>query len=76
MRRGHSLYGVTVSALLLVTLSDVAEIVTVVVVVTLKVVMVNVAELCPPRTVTADGTLATVEFELCKATESPELHAG
>ena len=62
--------------MLLVTLSDVAEIVTVVVVVTLKVVMVNVAELCPPRTVTVAGTLATDGFELCKATESPELHAG
>jgi hypothetical protein len=57
-------------------LSDVAEILTVVVVVTLKVVIVNVAELCPPRTVTVAGTLATDGFELCKATESPELHAG
>jgi hypothetical protein len=41
-------YGVTVSILLLVTLSDVVEILTLVVVVTLNVVIVNVADICPP----------------------------
>ena len=38
-------HGVTVSALLLVTLSDVAEMLTVVLVVTLRVVILNVAAL-------------------------------
>ena len=61
---------------MLVTLSDVAEILTVVVVVTLKVVMVNVADFCPPAIVTLAGTLATDGFELSSATESPELHTG
>ena len=45
-------YGVTVSALLLVTLSEVAEMLTVAVVVTLNVVIVNVADVCPPAVVT------------------------
>ena len=44
--------GVTVSALLLVTLSEVPEILTVVVVVTLQVVIVNVADVCAPVMVT------------------------
>jgi hypothetical protein len=47
-----------------------------VVVVTLKVVMVNVADFCPPAMVTLDGTLAIDGVELCNATETPELHAG
>ena len=58
------------------TLSDVAEILTLVVVVTVNVVIVNVAERCPPATVTVAGTLATDVFELCSVTEIPELHAG
>ena len=64
------------SALLLVTLSEVAEILTLVVVVTLKVVIVNVADLCPPAMVTVAGTVATDVFELRSATGIPELHAG
>ena len=69
-------YGVTVSALLLVTLSEVAEMLTVVVVVTLKVVIVNVADVCPPAILTVAGTAPTEVFELCSATGIPEVHAG
>lgn len=58
------------------TLSEVAEILTLVPVVTLKVVIVNVAEVCPPATVTVLGTVATDVFELCSAIGIPELHAG
>jgi hypothetical protein len=74
--RPYLFYGVTVSTLLLVMLSDVAEILTDVLVVTLKVVIVNVADFCPPAMVTVAGTRAADEFELCSATEIPELHAG
>lgn len=62
--------------MLLVTLSDVPEMLTLVVVVTLKVVIVNVADFCPLATVTVAGTLATDVFELCSVTGTPELHAG
>ena len=62
--------------MLLVTLSDVAEMLTVVVVVTLNVVIVNVADFCPPAMVTVEGTMATDGFELCSVTGIPELHAG
>jgi hypothetical protein len=62
--------------MLLVTLSEVAEILTLVVVVTLKVVIVNVADVCPPAMVRVPGTVATDVFELCSATGIPELHAG
>ena len=62
--------------MLLLTLSDVAEILTLVVVVTLNVVIVNVADLCPTGIVTVAGTLATEVFELCSVTEIPALHAG
>jgi hypothetical protein len=60
----------------LVTLSDVAEILTLVVTVTPSVVIVNVADLCPPATVMVAGTVATDGFELCSVTGIPELHAG
>jgi len=66
----------TVSALLLVTLSEVAELLTLVVVVTLNVVIVNVADVCPPAMVTVAGPVATDVFELCSATGIQELHAG
>ena len=69
-------YGVTVSTLVLVTLSDVAEMVTLVGVITLNVVMVKLANFFPPEMVTVAGTLATDGFELCSVTEIPELHAG
>ena len=49
---------------------------TVVVVVTLKVVIVNVADVCPPAILPVAGTVATDVFELCSATGIPELHAG
>ena len=62
--------------MLLVALSDVAEMVTFVGVLTLNVVMANVADFCPAAIVTLVGTLATDGFELCNATEIPELHAG
>ena len=58
------------------TLSEVPEILTVVVVVTLKVVIVNVADVCPPAILPVAGTVATDVFELCSATGIPELHAG
>jgi hypothetical protein len=62
--------------LLFVTLSDVAEIVTLVGVLTLNVVMVKLATVCPPDMVTVAGTRATDRFELCSVTEIPEPHAG
>lgn len=64
------------STLLLVALSDVAEMVTFLGVLTLKVVMANVADFCPAAIVTLAGRLAIDGFELCSATRIPELHAG
>jgi hypothetical protein len=69
-------YGVTVSVLLFVTLSDVAEMVTVVEVVTFVVVMVNVPEVSPPAMMTLGGTLATDGLSLVSLTASPTEHAG
>jgi hypothetical protein len=57
-------------------LSEVAEIVTLVGVVTLNVVMVKLADFCPPEMVTVAGTRATDRFELSSVTEIPEPHAG
>ena len=68
-------YGVTVSTLLFVTLSEVPEIVTFVLVVTVNVVIVKVADFCPAGTVTLVGTLATDALLLCKETGCPALQA-
>jgi len=56
--------------------TDVAEMVTFVVVVTVNVVIVKLADLWPAATVRLAGTPATDGFALCNATDSPELHAG
>jgi hypothetical protein len=50
--------------------------VTFVVVVTVNVVVVKLADLCPAATATLAGTLATDGFVLCNAIDSPQLHAG
>lgn len=62
--------------MLFVTLSDVAERVTFVLVVTVNVVIVKFADFWPARTVTLAGTLATDGFVLCNVTGWPELQAG
>jgi hypothetical protein len=67
---------VTVRTLVLVTLSEVAEMVTAVEVVTVVVVMVNVADFWPLGTVTLAGTLATEGFELVSVTGCPAVQAG
>jgi len=50
--------------------------VTFVVVVTVNVVIVKLADLWPAATVRLAGTPAKDGFALCNATERPELHAG
>jgi hypothetical protein len=70
------IYGVTVSTLVLATLSEVAEMVTLVGVIRLNVVMLKLADFFPPGMVTVAGTRATDRFELCSVTGIPEGHAG
>jgi len=69
-------YGVTVNVLVLVTLSDVAEMVTTVEVITFAVMIVNVPEICPPETVILAGTLATEGLLLIRVTGNPAEQAG
>jgi hypothetical protein len=75
-RASSPYYGVTVSVLVLVTLSDVAEMVTTVEVVTFAVVIVNVPEMSPPETVILAGTLATEGLLLMRVTGNPAEQAG
>lgn len=74
--RGEPAQGVTVSVLVLVVASPVAEMVTLVEVVTGCVVMEKLAEVLPAAILMLLGTLATEGLLLCKATLTPWLQAA